>query len=270
MKALIPGLFFLPFGIACSTSWESKYGPSQGHCNNFIEVLGPSHQCSLAEGGALDEFELRRELTSRVLSETVLIEHKEVGQSILVFSNDGTYEARKLHFTQYWTDTPQGKSYLVYAEDSKGRWEFHPDGTITLEEPEESTCPDRKSGGDERISPHLVYTKNSEQALHGQYQSTYVAFETNAWIQAFHGYEDWRGEALYRSEVQWPPFPKDFQKPSEFQFTGLHATIHYGCLNKGFQEFRGNDQVYLVEEFQHSPGVDPWKLKPGTRLRTSP
>jgi hypothetical protein len=261
-------LIFLPLGMSCVSSSAAYYAIKP--CENYTETLGPSHQCPIREGGALDEHEIRREFTSRVISEGLPLPHKEFGRTVLIFNQDLRYEARKLHFTQYFTSAGGKKSFLVYAEDSSGNYSVEADGTISLEEPDESTCPDRKSGGSESISAHIQFEPRTEPFRTIKDRETRVAFDNEGWLKEFHGESYWRGEALKRSEVQWPPFPKDKEQALNYRFEGFDAVIHYGCLNQGFAEFRGNQQLYLAEEFRYAEGVDPWRLRPGTRLKTSP
>lgn len=264
---LIP-LIFLPLGMSCVSHSAAYYAAYP--CENYTATLGASHQCPIREGGALDEHEIRREFTSRVISEGLPLPHKEFGRTVLIFNQDLRYEARKLHFTQYFTTIEGKKSYLVYAEDSRGDYKVEADGTVALDEPDESTCPDRKSGGTEEISAHIQYEARVQPFRTIQARETRVAFDNQGWLKEFHGESFWRGEALKRSDVQWPPFPKDHDQPFHYRFEGFDAVIHYGCLNRGFAEFRGNQQLYLAEEFRFDEGVDPWRLQSGTRLKTTP
>lgn len=265
---LLPFSLSLSLNLSCVSGHEAYY--RENPCENFTLTLGENHQCTSREGGALDEFEIRRELTSRVISERQLLPHKEVGQRVLVFQDDGTYEARKLHFTQYWIMRNGIKHFLVYAEDSRGRYSIEKDGTILIDEPDLSTCRERQNGGEERISAHVDFVRRVEPYSSTKVAQTRVAFNNDGWLKDFHGYDYWNGEAKRRADVQWPEFPKDLDKPMIYRFQGFHADIHYGCLDKGFAEFRGNDQIYQAEEFRFEEGVEARQLKAGTRLRTDP
>lgn len=262
-------LLILPLGISCTTTRGPEYYATFP-CQNYTDTLGPQHQCTQVEGGGLDETEIRRELTSRVISEGHFLPHKEYGRTAIVFNDSGHYEARKLHFTQYHTTVEGQKTYLVYAEDSRGRFRVESNGTISMDAPEESTCSDRESGSTVTIAAHLKFVPRRQPFRTIDKRETLVAFDNNGWLKEFHGYDFWQGYAVKRPEVQWPPFPENKDERKYYRFQGFSAVIHYGCLNKGFQEFRGNEQIYLVEEFKYDQGVDPWKLKPGTRLRTDP
>lgn len=266
-KQFLPTLL-LALSTACVSNNEAYYRDFP--CENYQTTLGESHHCTRPEGGALDEFEIRRELTSRVVSENQILPHKEIGRRVLIFQNDGTYEARKLQFTQYWIMRGNQKHFLVYAEDSKGQYKIEKDGTILIDEPDVSTCRDRSSGGEEKISAHLEFVRREEPFRTSVGRKTRVAFDNNGWLKDFHGYDYWNGQAEQRADVQWPAFPEDLDKPSVFRFEGFFADIHYGCLDKGFADFRGNDQIYLAEEFRFGEGVNPRQLRVGTKLRTSP
>ena len=261
-------LIFLPIGISCASSQADYYAAFP--CLNYTDTLGPSHQCSIREGGALDESEIRREFTSRVISEGLALPHKEYGRTALIFNQNNRYEARKLHFTQYSKVVNGRKEFLVYAEDSSGDYTVNADGTVTLAVPDESTCPDRKRGDSETLTVHIQFVPRSEPYRTFQTKETRVAFDNKGWLKDFHGESYWRGEALRRNEVQWPPFPQDIDKPLAYRFEGFAANVQYGCLNQGFAEFRGQQQIHLAEDFRYEPGVNPWQLRPGTRLKTSP
>ncbi len=262
----LPAILLALALVGCATGRTLDYNQAFP-CDQFETSLGPSHHCPITEGGALDEFEIRREITSRVLIEGQALPHKEYGKRALIFYQDGRYQARKLYFTQYWMTKDDKRHYLVYAEDSIGRFEVLKDGTIELKAPDESTCADRESSGSETIAVHLRYQPREEPYRTVQERVTFVAFETKGWLKDFHGYDSWQGRAQPRAEVQWPPYPADKNKASQFRFAGFMADIHYGCLNKGFAEFRGNQQIYLVEHYKFDEAVNPWQLKPGTRLR---
>ncbi len=265
-KQFLPAILLPIALVGCATGRSSDYNQAFP-CDKFANSLGPSHHCPITEGGALDELEIRREITSRVLIEGQALPHKEYGKRALIFYQDGRYEARKLHFTQYWMSKDEKKHYLVYAEDSIGRFEVLKDGTIEIKAPDESTCPDRKSAGSEIITVHLRYQTREQPFRTIQERTTQVAFENKGWLKDFHGYDSWQGRADPRAEVQWPPYPTDNNKTTPFRFEGFNADIHYGCLNNGFAEFRGNQQIYLVEQYKLDEGVNSWQLKPGTRLR---
>ncbi|RYZ65861.1 MAG: hypothetical protein EOP09_13600, partial [Proteobacteria bacterium] len=150
-KQFLPALILPLALIGCTTARSLAYNQAFP-CDQFERSLGPSHHCPITEGGALDELEIRREITSRVLIEGQALPHKEFGKRALIFYQDGRYQARKLHFTQYWMTKDDKKRYLVYAEDSTGRFEVLKDGTIELKAPDESTCSDREGTGSETIA----------------------------------------------------------------------------------------------------------------------
>jgi hypothetical protein len=264
LPTLILGLML----SACVTSAVQKTSEAFP-CERFTSLLGPSHQCPVNEGGALDEFAVRREITSQVILEGQPLAHQEYGKRALIFHSDGRYEARKLHFTRYFTGDGPAKRYLVYAEDSSGLYEVLKDGRIELQEPDWSTCAERKNGGSQTIAVHLQYEPRKEPYRSTHESVTRVVFDTGGWLKTFHGSDIWQGQAAQRGEVQWPPLASDKTLFKSYRFNGSSADVHYGCLNRGFAEFRGDIQLYLVEQLRFDEDVDPFRLKRGTRFHPS-
>ncbi|MBC7533952.1 MAG: hypothetical protein H7318_20490 [Oligoflexus sp.] len=256
---------------ACLTDSHAKRIASLEPCADWTTHLGDSHQCANADGGSMGPDMVRREITQKVVTEGFPLPHKEYGLSTLLFNYDGTYQARKLHFTWYFNERGGEKVYLVYAEDSKGDYEVEDDGSIHLKSPDYSTCDDRKSGSG-TIYPHVQHFRRTQPYRTTIGAETAIVFETKGWLGDFLGSNYWSGKVESRSGYKLPPFPSDTSKALTYDFEGLKADIYYGCLVNGFASFEGNHnpKITLREELRYEKDVDPKKLRPGTQFTVSP
>lgn len=255
----------------CVTGGRAGRMAGQEPCEDWYFFLGASHQCTNADGGALGPSMLRREISQKVVTEGYPLPHKEYGLSALVFHDDGSYRAHKLHFTWYFRERAGRKIYLVYAEDAKGRYRIEEDGAITLKAPDTSTC-DAPLSGSETIYPHLQNFGRRQPYRTSIASETAIVFATKGWLGAFHGSSYWNGRIESRRDYKMPPFPEDTGQALTYDFEGLTADIYYGCLVNGFESFEGRQReaIRLVDEFRYEAGVDPKDLSPRTRFRVSP
>lgn len=266
------GSLIVPILLGCETT-RGPVGP--GHmvtpCADWSSLLGESHECSYADGGALSPDRVRAEITQKVVRMGQSLPQKDYGLAVLLFHYDGTYQARKLHFTGFFEERGDAKHYLVFAEDSAGAYRVEDNGVITLDTPMFSTCAERKKGSD-RIHPHLQTYHRAEPYRTTRTQTTAIVFETRSWLGGFLGSSYWDGDVESRSNFVMPPFPSRIDHPLAYDFDGFQADIHYGCLHQGFGSFAGptKEALATVREFRYTQGINPKDLRPGTRMIVSP
>lgn len=275
LRSWIHGAWITAFAGLTTACVSDEYPLSRASddvCAAWTDILGESHQCSNAEGGALNADLVRRDITQHVVTEGYPLPHKEYAQISLLFHDDGSYEAHKLKFTGYSTWERGQSILLVYGEDSRGQYQVNPNGTILLKEPEFSTCGSRTGAGKTIIYPHTQAWRRHEPYRTSFQPTTTIAFGASGWLESMTGEDYWSGTIESRRDFKLPPLASREGDSLRYRFEGYWGDIHYGCLNKGFQDFvsQRDEKIRLQDEKRYEAGVDPQKLHKGTHFLVTP